>query len=130
MGTPPGTTSPPCKQLLELLPAGPPEKKEDWAALLHYYHSFRNHPTITDGVILYGKQILIPSELRAQVLKTLYDIHRKGNVAGTTVLARAAKALWWLGMSSNIARTSESCGGSTFQAKQGALDKTKHCKVD
>ena len=69
------------------------------------YWSVRAHLTIEDDLILYGCRLLIPSQMRRQILQQLHASHQ-GTVR---TKERARLAVYWPGMDNDIENIISSC---------------------
>ena len=63
------------QQLKNLIIAGWPDTRDDLHAGLRPYWSYRDKLAVIDGVILKGRHIVIPNNLRQQVLNQLHTNH-------------------------------------------------------
>ncbi len=82
---------------------------------LHEYWGIRNDLCVVDGLILYGKRIIIPGSMRAKVLKELHRAHQGRD----KVLQRARSCVFWPGICNdvtNLIRTCKEC--ETHKASQ------------
>ena len=61
--------------------------------------------TIVDGCILWGKRVIIPKQLRAQLLKELHV----GHVGVCRMKALARSHIWWPGLDDDIETLSSQC---------------------
>ena len=72
---------------------------------IRQYLPYRNGFYISDGVILYNDRVVIPPQLRYQVLRTLHAAHQ-----GVSAMERRARAtVFWPGMTQDIHNIRDSC---------------------
>ena len=69
------------------------------------YWSERGNISLHSGLLLRGRQIIIPPRLRADVLRRLRDGHQ----GITKTRANAASLVWWPGISQNITKVVQNC---------------------
>ena len=69
------------------------------------YHNYRHQLAITEGVLLYKSRVVIPMELREQILQTLHAAHQ--GISGMT--GRAEQAVFWPGITQDIRRKHDMC---------------------
>ena len=65
----------------------------------------RGNLTVHEGLLLRGKQIVIPSSLRTDVLRHLHDGHQ----GITKTRENANSSVWWPGLSKDIEKTVKNC---------------------
>ncbi len=73
---------------------------------LRPYWSFRDEITVYKGVLLKSHQVIIPTNLRNEMLKKIHKSHQGADSS----IRRAREVLFWPGMSSSIRQISEACG--------------------
>lgn len=93
-----------CKKLKELLVSGWPNKNKLGNDLLPYYQ-YRFEISFSEGLLLRGNRIIIPSSLQLQCLELLHQGHQ-GIVK---CRARAKSSVWWLGLSTQIENLVRNC---------------------
>ena len=72
---------------------------------IRQYLPYRDGFYISDGVILYNDRVVIPPQLRYQVLRTLHAAHQ-----GVSAMERRARAtVFWPGMTQDIHNIRDSC---------------------
>ena len=54
---------------------------------------------------MYGQRIIVPSDMRHNVLQRLHDSHR----GAEAIKRRAQQTVWWPGINNDIVTTVESC---------------------
>ena len=92
-------------ELKNIISRGFPEKKAGMPETLVEYWECRNQLWVTDDVIMYGKRIMIPLSLRKKVLEVLGSAHQGETAMGD----RARDAIYWPGISKDIAWQKKSC---------------------
>ena len=98
--------------LRDIISEGIPENRAQLPTILQAYHQYRDRLTVVDGVIVYDERVVIPDSLRREVLDTLHGAHQ----GCSGMMGRAAAAVFWPGMTSDIARTREMCGSCNRSA--------------
>ena len=76
----------------------PEEIREFW--------SYREEITADNGVLFKLDQVIVPSSLRAEMLRKIHKAHEGYDSS----IRRARECLFWLGMQSDIRETCLSCG--------------------
>ena len=105
-----------CRQLLQLIGSGLPDRKEDWPGELSEYHQYRNQLLEVDGVVVYGERPLIPASLRSQVL----DILHAGHAGASTMRNRSTQSVFWPGMTREIEEKRATCRACILRAPSQA----------
>jgi hypothetical protein len=101
-----------CQTLMELLSAGAPDGKKQWPEALHSYYPYRHRLIAKDDVILCDERPLIPVSLRQEVLEHLHAAHH----GSTKMLDRARTAVFWPGITAEVAAHQASCRGCMLRA--------------
>ena len=91
--------------LKETVFKGWPEKRSQCPTTLHDYWNFREEVTIEDGILLKLDRIIIPTNLRADILNTIHQ----GHLGQEKCLLRARTAVFWPGISKDIKERCERC---------------------
>eukprot|EP00731_Ephydatia_muelleri_P009993 Em0005g579a len=87
---------------------------------LRPYRNVRDLLTVQDGVIYKGGQVVVPLELRGQILQRLHMSHQ-----GTeSTLRRARDSVYWPGMTEDVKRVCSQC--TVCEMDSPALPKEKH----
>ena len=84
---------------------GWPEARRDISGPLVKYWTEQGSLSVHDGLLLRGKQLVIPASLRTDVLRNLHDGHQ----GITKTRENANSSVWWPGMSKDIEKTVKSC---------------------
>ena len=93
------------KLVLQYVQHGWPEHKRKLCGPLGKYWSERGNITLHDGLLLIGRQIIIPPTLRPDVLRRLHDGHQ----GVTKTRANAVSSVWWPGISLEITEVVRNC---------------------
>ena len=83
---------------MEKLEKGFPDSSHQVHQDVQPYHRYRDQLSIMDGVLCYKNRVVIPTELRQQVLQTLNSAHQ----GVTGMINRAEQAVFWPGISTDI----------------------------
>ena len=86
------------QELVSLISSGFPASKQDLSPSMQPYWDIRSSLSHLDGVSLYGDRIIVPRDLRSEVLDCLHSAHQ--GVVG--MKARARVSVYWPGMSKSI----------------------------
>ena len=84
---------------------GWPENRRDVYGQMVKFWNERGNLTVHEGLLLRGKQIVIPSSLRTDVLRHLHDGHQ----GITKTRENANSSVWWPGLSKDIEKTVKNC---------------------
>ena len=90
--------SPLFQKLLTLLLAGLSKDRADWPKDLVQYHSHRAGLVAIDGAIMLGDRMLIPANLRTEILEHLHAAHH----CVTRMMSRALQSVFWPSLKHNI----------------------------
>ena len=97
------------QQLSRYLSHGHPDSKQEWPDNLKQFFPMRDDLFFdTDGFIIYGDKLFVPTELRTTYLKRLLAMHQGAH----KMSERAKKSIWWPFINrdiKNVAKTCESC---------------------
>ena len=99
------STDPVIRQLVELVRIGIPEARDRWPPNLSDYYRARNDLSEKDGVVTYKRRIVVPGNLRKEVLDILHAAHQ----GCSSMEARASQSVWWPGMKDQIAKRRAAC---------------------
>jgi hypothetical protein len=86
------------KTLVSIIESGFPEFRHELPRDLHEYFQFRDNLYTVDGVILYKDRVVIPPQLRDDILTTLHSAHQ----GVTSMIARAETSVFWPGITPTI----------------------------
>ena len=78
---------------------------EPWPQELEQWRRAKASLSVVDGLVMYGDRIVIPGELRQQVLGTLHSGHQ----GVTSMTSRAGQSVWWPNMGQDIANVRQRC---------------------
>ncbi|XP_065180108.1 uncharacterized protein K02A2.6-like [Sycon ciliatum] len=92
-------------QVRQFVAAGWPDKEHSIPDNLHPYFHSRQALSIADGCLYFGDRLVIPASLQSEVLRAIHEGHQ----GVTKCRARARAAVWWPGLSSQIADTVRNC---------------------
>ena len=84
---------------------GWPENRRDVYGPLVKFWNEQGNLTVHDGLLLRGKQLVIPASLRTDVLRHLHDGHQ----GITKTRENANSSVWWPGLSKDIEKTVKNC---------------------
>jgi transposase InsO family protein len=94
-----------CQEVLQSVRKGWTAYKTDANTAIHSYWDEKGHFTEVDGLLAYNQRVVVPGNLR---LKTLEQIHQ-AHQGIVKCQARARRAVWWPGMSSQIKEMVQHC---------------------
>ena len=94
-----------CREVLSLIRKGWPTYKSDATMAIHPYWDVKGHLTEVDGVVVYDQRVVVPMDLRLRTLERIHQAHQ-GIVK---CQARARRAVWWPGISSQIKEMVQNC---------------------
>ena len=86
------------QQLHNMIQSGWPEVKQKVPLSLRQYFGFRSELVTNDGLIFKGQQVIIPTDIRPEIIKKLNQSHQ--GVQST--LRRARDVVFWPGMTGHI----------------------------
>ena len=102
------TQDPTLQTLISWIKTGFPAKKGKWGGELSHYWTHSDCLTEQDGLVLYKSRIIVPpypSELRESTLRSLHEGHQ----SLATMRARAQEAVYWPGLSVQLASAIDNC---------------------
>ena len=91
--------------MVDLVVRGCPEEKAEWPRELLEYYPHRQCLSAQEGLLMYKGRLVIPTDLRKEILETLHGGHQ----GVTAMTAIASKSIFWPGMSEAISRKRSSC---------------------
>ena len=92
-------------RLTEDIQRGIPDSSNDMLPEVRQYHRYRHGLVIVDGVVCYKDRVVIPEDLRTQVLGTLHSAHQ----GVSSMVNRAEQTVFWPGITTDINRTRAMC---------------------
>ena len=90
-----------CRTLADLVQNGFPQSRNDLPSTARVYWPMREQLYCLEGVIIKDNKILIPRQLRAEVLESLHSAHQGVN----GMLANARQRLFWPGLGASVRQT-------------------------
>ena len=94
-----------CRTLAEIIQKGFPESRGELPPVARAFWPMRESIYCLEGVIIKGNKILIPRQLRAEVLEALHSAHQGVN----GMLANARQRLFWPGLGASVKQTRAQC---------------------
>ena len=91
--------------LKEVILQGWPERVQDLPGSIRSFWSFRDELAIESGVIIKGRQVLIPETMTEDILRQLHSGHQ--GIEKTRRLAR--ETVYWLNINKDIEKLCKSC---------------------
>ena len=82
----------------------PANRRDVYGPLVKFWNE-RGNLTVHDGLLLRGRQLVIPASLRTDVLRHLHDGHQ----GITKTRENASSSVWWPGLSTDIEKTVRNC---------------------
>ena len=92
--------------LKSIITSGWPETRRQLATALRPYWAFRDELTVDDGIIMKGDRIIIPPNVRPDILAKLHEAHQ--GVEKTRLRARTC--VFWINMNKDIECMIQKCG--------------------
>ena len=91
--------------LITVIQKGWPNRKEEVHGLVKQYWSFRDELTTSQNIVYRGERIVLPKEMRTDVLKKLHKSHQ--GIEAT--LRRARDTVYWPGITAQVKQEIETC---------------------
>lgn len=104
-----------CRSLIDLSRKGWP-KFSSVPMVLRPYWQERSALTVCEGVLLKGRRLVIPQELRNEVLQQLHEGHQGIGKCR----ARAQESVWWPGLSSQLGTLIANCTACAEHREQNS----------
>ena len=105
------------KNVSSLIHEGFPSDCRELSPELRPYHRISGSLYCSDGVILMGQRIIIPSSLRPSILEALHAAHQ----GISAMCARAADSVYWPNITTDISRIRNECGNCHRVAKSNPM---------
>ena len=99
-------------ELSNMITRGFPPNKSDCSPNIQCYWGIRNDLSVVGDLVLFGKRIVIPSQLRKIILENLHSAHQGEN----GMRARAATCVYWPGITGDIKNRKIQCRSCTGMA--------------
>lgn len=98
------STDPEMKSLIKMIQEGWPNSIKDCKEVQSYF-TFRDELSVCDGIIMKGTRIVIPKDLRPDILRKLHT----GHWGIERTRRRARDTVFWPGISTHIQKMIENC---------------------
>ena len=98
-------SDPKMMNLLHTIQSGFRGNKKFFPKHLRSFYRFRNDLYTVDGIVIYKKRIVVPANLRSEILDNLHSAHQ----GVTSMISRAEHSVFWPGITSDIKTTREKC---------------------
>ncbi|KAG1696931.1 hypothetical protein GQR58_006123 [Nymphon striatum] len=85
-------------ELTEVIMSGWPKTRKECPISVAAFWNYRDELSVLDGLILEGQKIVIPSQMRPNILETLHS----GHMGVEKTLARARDVVFWPGITASI----------------------------
>ena len=105
------------QKLMDTIREGFPNQARDLDPGLRPYFRYSEDLSCVDGVILLGGRIIIPQNLRKQVLSALHAAHQGVGM----MVARAADSVFWPNITTDISSVRETCTHCNRIAKSNPM---------
>lgn len=93
------------RKLTETIMGGFPKNRSDLDEELREFWKVRDGLGVVDGLVVYGTRVVIPKELRKQILEDLHASHQ----GREKTLARARQCVYWPGITRDIENKVKTC---------------------
>lgn len=94
-----------CRTIAHVIQNGFPKSRNDLSPIVRVFWPMREELYCLEGVTVKANKILIPRQLRAEVLESLHAAHQGIN----GMLANARQRLFWPGLDASIRQTRSQC---------------------
>ena len=92
-------------KLLEIVLRGFPQSCYDLDETIRQFHKFRHDLHVADGVVCYKDRIVVPVQLRQQMLEAIHAAHQ----GVTGMVGRVEDTVFWPNITQDILRTRGKC---------------------
>ena len=92
-------------KLLEIVMRGFPQSCYDLDETIRQFHKFRHDLHVADGVVCYKDRIVVPVQLRQQMLEAIHAAHQ----GVTGMVGRVEDTVFWPNITQDILRTRGKC---------------------
>ena len=93
------------QQLIEEITSGFHNRLDDLPADVAKFWQYREGLYVVDGIVMLGERAVIPKKLRKEVLHNLHGAHQ----GVSQMLARAATAVFWPGITADVQEVRDQC---------------------
>ncbi|XP_054290020.1 uncharacterized protein K02A2.6-like [Macrosteles quadrilineatus] len=94
-----------CQMLVKYTENGWPKYKKDVPESMRKWYTFKDDLSIIEDLICYKERIIIPFELRKDIINKLHD----GHFGSTRTVLRAKQSVFWPGITTEINNLIENC---------------------
>jgi len=92
-------------KLMEIVMRGFPQSCYDMDETVRQFHKFRHDLHVADGVVCYKDRIVVPVQLRQQMLEAIHAAHQ----GITGMIGRVEDTVFWPNITNDILRTRGNC---------------------
>ena len=106
-------SDPALTDLKKVVLEGWPDNKSQVKKGIAAYWDFREQISVHDGVLFKGERVIVPENLRSDMLKKVHQAHQGSEACKR----RARELLYWLGMSQDIEEVVRGCSVCNLHSK-------------
>ena len=92
-------------KLKEIVERGFPQSSYDIDETIRLFHKFRHDLHVADGVVCYKDKLVVPTQMRQQMLEAIHAAHQ--GVSG--MVSWVEDTVFWPNITNDILRTSGNC---------------------
>ena len=92
-------------KLMEIVMRGFPQSSYELDETIKQFHKFRHDLHVADGVVCYKDRIVVPIQLRQQILEAIHAAHQ----GVTGMFSRVEDTVFWPNITTDILRTRGAC---------------------
>ena len=92
-------------KLKEVVLRGFPLSSYDLDEEIRHYHRYKKDLHVAEDVVCYKDRIIIPIELRSQILETIHAAHQ----GVSNMMSRVEETVFWPGINTDIIKTRGAC---------------------